>query len=736
MGLYDEQIRQRIRCDDEIFSDAFVDMAGVVMGERIVRRLNDSRVQAKTAIDEILKFYRVKSQELPDSVKDINDQLEYLMRPSGIMRRTVNLEGDWFKDAFGPMLGSRVDDGTPVALLPSGLGYDFYDTSTGKRQSVNRKTAALIDSEAICFYKPLPLRKIGIPELLRYIVEVMSPVDFVSIGLATLAVTLVGLLVPKLNNIIYNNVITDSSVQLLLAVFTFLLCVNISQALMRVVQNMMTEKLSGRMNMAVESAGMMRLLSLPADFFKKYSAGELSKRIGYLNSLCSMLASAFFQTGLTSLFSLIYIGQMVKYGPGLVAPGLLVILVTAALSVAVTMKQIKTSMKEMELDSKESGLSYSLLAGIQKIKLSGAEKRAFAKWAGTYIPVAKLTYDPPALIKLSSVITTCVSLVGTIVIYYFTIKTNVALADYFAFQSAYGMVMGAFSALTGMVTTFARIKPTLEMVRPVLETVPEISEDKKVVTKLSGSIELNNVSFRYSDSSPLIIDDLSLKIRPGQYVAIVGYTGCGKSTLLRLMLGFERPQKGAVYYDGKDLSSLDLKSLRRNIGTVMQNGKLFQGDIFSNITVTAPWLTMDDAWAAAEMAGIADDIKLMPMGMHTILSEGSGGISGGQRQRITIARAIAPKPKILMFDEATSALDNITQKKVSDALENLKCTRIVIAHRLSTIRECDRIIVLDHGKIIEDGKYEELIAAKGFFAELVERQRLDTEKEPAVTAAN
>ena len=223
---------------------------------------------------------------------------------------------------------------------------------------------------------------------------------------------------------------------------------------------------------------------------------------------------------------------------------------------------------------------------------------------------------------------------------------------------------------------------------------------------------------------PLVIDNLSLKIKSGQYVAIVGRTGCGKSTLLRLLLGFETPQKGAIYYDGRDLSSLDLKSIRRNIGAVMQNGKLFQGDIYSNIVISAPWLSVDEAWEAAEIAGIAEDIRSMSMGMNTVISEGTGGISGGQRQRLMIARAVAPKPKILMFDEATSALDNITQKQVSDALGRLKCTRIVIAHRLSTIKQCDRILVLDEGKIVEDGTYDELLAAGGFFAELVERQRV------------
>lgn len=282
-------------------------------------------------------------------------------------------------------------------------------------------------------------------------------------------------------------------------------------------------------------------------------------------------------------------------------------------------------------------------------------------------------------------------------------------------------------SLVGITLSMAQILPTIDMAKPILETVPEVSEGKKVITRVSGNIELNQVSFRYQKNMPLVLDQLSIKIHSGEYVAIVGKTGCGKSTLMRLLLGFEMPEKGAVYYDGKDLSTIDLKSLRKHIGVVIQNGKLFQGDIFSNIVILAPHLTIEDAWEAAEMAGIAEDIRHMPMGMHTIISEGSGGISGGQRQRLMIARAIASKPRILMFDEATSALDNMAQKIVSDSLASLKCTRIVIAHRLSTIRECDRILVLDQGKIIEDGTYDELIHKQGFFAELVARQSLENE---------
>lgn len=725
MGWFDEQIRQRIRHDNDVFSNAFADMSGVVMGEKITKALNDDRLKTKNAIEEILKFYHVKPQELPDTVKEVNDELEYLLRPSGFMRRTVHLEGAWYQDAVGAMLASRKDGGA-VALIPGKMtGYTFLDSKTGKRMKVNRKTAPCFDTEAICFYNPLPLKKISIKDLMVYIVRTLSPSDFSLVALAALAVSLIGLLIPKINNIIYAVVITSGSQRLLFAVFGFLLCVSLSQMLIGVAKNLILSRISSKMDIAVQASGMMRLLSLPADFFKAYGSGELASRMSLIGSLCTMLTNVFLTTGLTSVFSLAYIGQMIRYGPGLVVPGLLVILLTAGVSVVTAFAQIRVSKRQMEFSAKESGLSYSLIGGVQKIKLAGAEKRAFAKWAGVYTDAARLQYDPPTFLKFSSVIATCISLVGTIVIYYFTIRTQVSLADYYAFNAAYGMVMGAFASLIGMTTSFAQIKPMLEMVRPILETVPEVAENKKVVTRLFGGIELNNISFRYSENMSLVIDDLSLKIRPGQYVAIVGGTGCGKSTLMRLMLGFENPQKGAVYYDGKDLSGLDLKSLRRNIGVVMQNGKLFQGDIFSNITISAPWLTMDEAWEAAELAGIAEDIRDMPMGMFTIISEGSGGISGGQRQRLMIARAIAPKPKILMLDEATSALDNLTQKIVSDSLGSLKCTRLVIAHRLSTIRQCDRILVLNQGKIVADGNYEELLESDRFFAELVARQRLD-----------
>ena len=726
MGWFNEQIKERKISDNNAFEASFDNITASVLGKKMSSALNDSRIITKNAIDAILKFYHVPSREVPEELEDMNEQLEYLMRPYGIMRRSVILESGWYKDAIGAMLGIRKDNGTVVALIPSGFsGYEYFDLESGKYIKVKKSNEDLFEDEAIAFYKPFPLKSLTIKDLIVYIAQVLSVSDYVAIALATLAVSLLGMLTPKINNILFSVVVTSGSVRLLIGIAIFAICLSLTSLIISSVKSLISARINTKLSISIEAATMMRLMSLPADFFKNYSSGELQERAGNISSLCDMLVSTILNTGLTSAFSLIYIYQIFVYAPGLVIPSLIITFITIIFFVVSALMQMKISVKQMELGGRESGMTYALISGVQKIKLAGAEKRAFARWANLYAERISYSYNPPAFLKLNPVISSAISLTGTLVMYYMAVKTGVSVAEYYAFNTAYGMVSGAFMSLSSIALTFAQIKPILERVKPLLDAKPEISEGKQVITRLSGAVEMNNVSFRYNESMPNVIDNLSLKIRPGQYVAIVGKTGCGKSTLMRLLLGFEKADRGAIYYDGKDINSLDLKSLRRKIGSVMQNGKLLQGDIYSNITISAPWLTMDEAFEAAEKAGIAEDIRRMPMGMHTMISEGSGGISGGQRQRLMIARAIAPKPKILMFDEATSALDNITQRQVCEALDAMKCTRIVIAHRLSTIKQCDRIIVLDGGHIVEDGTYRELIDNKGYFYELVERQRID-----------
>ena len=728
MGWFENQIQDRREADQQLLEDSFLRIAGVVMGERDAQRIGDARIITKSAIDEILKYYHYKPSELPESITDGDEQLDYCLRPHGMMRRSVELKKGWYKDAYGPILAFRKDDGSPAALLPGAVyGYTFKDPATGKAVRLNAETEQLFDPDAICFYRPLPLKKLGIPDLLLYMKRCVSTSDIFMIAFAAISVSGVGLLIPRLTKALTGPILSSGSGSALIGLAICLVCVSLSMQLFSSVSAMVSSRLEAKTSLGVQASMMMRLMSLPASFFRQYSPGELKSRSMSVNQLCSMLMSMVMTTGLTSLTSLLYVTQIFRFAPKLVIPSLLIVLVTVGFSVVTTLVQIGINRKKMEHAAKESGMSYSLISGIQKIKLSGAEKRSFAKWLNLYAEGAELTYNTPMFLRANAAISTGISLISTIILYYLAVKSGLNPSTYFAFTAAYGSLMGAFTALAGTAMSAAQIQPILEMAEPFLKTVPETQEKKEIVTSLGGGLELSHVSFRYDDDSPYILSDLSLKIKPGEYVAIVGRTGCGKSTLMRLLLGFEKPEKGAIYYDGKDIESLDLGSLRRKIGTVMQQSGLFQGDIYSNIVLTAPGLSIDEAWDAAEKAGIADDIRAMPMGMYTMVSEGGGGISGGQKQRLMIARAIAPKPKLLLFDEATSALDNKTQRQVSEALDAMGCTRVVIAHRLSTIRHCDRILVLDGGRIVEDGSYDALIEKGGFFADLVARQRVEAE---------
>ena len=754
MGWFDEQIRERMKSDQEVLEDSFLQIVDSVIGNHTASRLASEQMVAKEALDDVLKYYHYKPVEVPDNIRDVNEQMDYVLRPLGLMTRDVTLEEGWYKDAFGPMLGlytgekdargrgqsasdsgsggdspeeQDVPSGTMVALLPGKIsGYWFRDPETGKMTRVNRSNASRIAPDALCFYRPLPMKSLGIPDLLLYMKNCISSGDVILIFLATLAVTLVGMVEPKVYQMVTGPVLDSKSMSLLTGTAIFLISATIASQLLSVVRSLMMDRITIKTSLAVEASVMMRLLSLPLSFFRKYSSGELSSRTSAVSTLCSMLISNVFSMGLSSLLSLLYITQIFSFTPYLVVPSIAIILITVVSSLVTSLLQVRISREKMKLSAKEYGMSYAMVSGIRKIRLSGSEKRAFARWGRLYARNMELEYNPPMFLKINSVIMTAISLIGNIILYYLAVKSRVGPSGYFAFSAAYGRVMGAFSSLAGIAISVAGIPPVLEMAEPILKTEPEITAGKEVITQIRGNIELNHISFRYEENTPLVLDDLSLKIRSGEYVAIVGRTGCGKSTLVRLLLGFEKPEKGAIYYDGHDLNTIDPRSLRRKMGVVTQDGQLFQGDIFSNITISAPHLTLNEAWEAAEIAGIARDIREMPMGMNTVISEGLGGISGGQKQRLMIARAVAPKPAILILDEATSALDNKTQKQVSEALDRLKCTRIVIAHRLSTIRNCDRILLIDKGTIREEGTYEELIGKGGAFAQLVERHRLDT----------
>jgi ATP-binding cassette subfamily C protein len=376
------------------------------------------------------------------------------------------------------------------------------------------------------------------------------------------------------------------------------------------------------------------------------------------------------------------------------------------------------------LQGKISGQVLQFITGITKLRVAAAEVHAFAVWARNFSEQKRLdlatgrVYNGVAVFNEVYPILTTICLFAAMA---YWARGDMTTGKFLAFNAAFTTFLYATLDVSAALISMLHVVPVYERAKPILATLPEVTEAKADPGELQGRIELSHVSFRYKADGPPILRDLSLQISPGQFVAIVGPSGSGKSTLLRLLLGFETPEAGTIYYDGMDLAGLDVQAVRRQIGVVLQSGKLMPGDIYENI-VGSSLLTLDDAWEAAEKAGLADDVNDMPMGMHTVLGEGATTLSGGQRQRLMIARAIVAKPRILIFDEATSALDNRTQAIVSRSLEELQATRIVIAHRLSTIIHADRIFVIQAGRLVQSGNYEELMQQEGPFAELAKRQ--------------
>lgn len=721
---FEEQIEQRKKKDLEDFQEAFADLATVVQGEQALSRmmLSDLKRTTKT-IEQILHFYRIKPEKIQVQGEDLNEQLEEQLRPLGVMRRDVRLQEKWYQQTIGAILGFTAE-GEAVAFLPKKHGYVYFDYTVGKWMKITNKNVHLFSDKAVCFYRPLPLKPVGTGELLQFCLETLDYRDYIYLALSFLAVSVAGLAMPYMTEQIFDKVLPQSDKVMLFAAAAALVGTTVSGTLFSVVRAMMISRCTVKMCISAEAAVMARLVSLPAEFFKKYNAGELTERVDSASEAIRDLMNVVVSLVFTLLCSVVYLFQIHVITPSLLVVTVWILVTVLVINLAAILYQVRLYKRRLFTKSKTAGMEYALYSGGQKLKLAGAERRAFSNWAKLYKENAAVTYNPPFLLKIIPALTAFCIYSGWGLIFVTAAGSGAEQGTFMAYNSACMLVMGAFLSCSEETGTISEIIAAFDMLKPVLYEMPEMSEQKEMVKNLSGAVEVSHVSFKYSENGPNVLQDISMRIRPGQYVGIVGKTGCGKSTLFRLMLGFEKPGKGTVYYDRKDIRKLDLMSLRQKIGTVLQDSFIFDGDILSNITIAAPWLGIDAAWEAARTANMEKEIEEMPMGMFTMVSESSGTISGGQKQRLMIARAIVSKPKILMFDEATSALDNVTQKKVTDALAEMKCTRIVIAHRLSTIKDCDKIFVMDEGRIAEEGTYDMLMKKEGIFADLVSRQQI------------
>ena len=721
MGWFDELIKERKQKNQDIFDSSFNSLS-----DQVFKGRQDEEPPLHAALRQIFGYYHVDCLNIPDRLVDASHDLDILLNKYSLRTSHISIEGLFEKEYPEPILAFTKDEKVPVAIFPNGNGrFYLINPKTGRKVRLSKEIFEKFDADAITFYRLFARPKPTFSYYLQHIKNHVRKRDLILMVFLIVVVMAVSLASPYCTKILLGDVIDHQDYGLFLTMIFVTTGVALAGVLIKTTQQIVNARVLIKIEKSVHSSLMLRLLSLPTSFFQKFNTGELTTRVDSVTELCKLLVEGVFIGGLTSLMSLAFVFQIASFSISLILPTVAVVVANLVFMILMAFIEGNVMDKQMKLGAKENGVSYDLIRGIQKIRLTGTEKRAYAKWATYYGPYARITYQPPIIIRLSPVISGLISSIGIILVYLFAGRANIDKSTYAAFASAYGSLTAALVALNLILSNAMKVRPLINMIMPLLAEEPENDQRKDIVDHLNGDIRFEHVSFRYNEDQTLVLNDLSLNIRSGEYVALVGKTGCGKSTIVRLLLGFEKPLEGDVYYDDRNINELDLPSLRKKIGSVTQNGTLMHADILHNITISAPELGEDEAWEAARIANVARDIKRMPMGMHTVISEGQGSISGGQKQRIMIARAVVHKPKILIFDEATSALDNRCQKEVTEAIGKLDCTRIVIAHRLSTIKDCDRILYLEGGKVVEEGTYDELVALDGKFKELIERQKVE-----------
>jgi NHLM bacteriocin system ABC transporter ATP-binding protein len=650
--------------------------------------------------------------------------LHEIARASRIRLRKVSLEAGWWSRDNGPLLGFKQESNHSVALLPlSGHAYEMVDPADGRRTRLTGRVAEALDSTAYVFYRPFPDKALKTWDLAKFGLRDCGNSLPVALLLGS-AVGLLALLVPLITGYLFDSVIPLGQPDLLWQILLGLVVVAFSGLAFQLTRAISVLRLETKLGNSLQAAVWDRLLGMPAAFFRDYSVGDLAMRAMGIDQIQHLVGSNVINGLLSSLFSLFSFLLLFTYNFGLALVALGLTVITLLVITLVSLWQLRYQRRLAEKQGKISGLVLQLINGISKLRIAGAEVRAFRAWAGEFAGQRKLAFKARQIGNWLTVFNAAWPAITTLVIFAAVAGMSgqhLSTGAFLAFVVAFTQFLSGMIGMATALTTVLQAIPIYERTRIIFENLPETSTFKADPGELSGAIEVNHVSFRYQPDTPLILNDVSLQIKPGQFVAIVGPSGSGKSSLFRLLLGFETPEAGSIYYDNQNLANLKIQAVRRQMGVVLQSSKLIAGDIYENIVGSAPF-TIEEAWEATKLAGIAQDIAAMPMNLFTVVSEGGSTLSGGQRQRLMIARAIIAKPRILLFDEATSALDNETQAIVSQSLESLRATRIVIAHRLSTIVNADCIYVLQGGKIVQSGKYAELINQDGPFRELASRQ--------------
>ncbi|MFI6147512.1 NHLP bacteriocin export ABC transporter permease/ATPase subunit [Streptomyces sp. NPDC051109] len=661
----------------------------------------------------------------PDSAASVRtDPVERIALASRIRTRPVKLAGRWWREYGGPLVGRRADDGAPVALLWRRGRYEAVDPATGVRERIRQGNAAAFAPHAVMFYRPLPDRKPGMLHLMRFSVR-GSGQDLRSLVLGGLGAVGLGALVPVATGRVLGTYVPHAEDSLIVQTALALIATSVVSAALMLFQNVSVLRMEGRIEATLQPAVWDRLLRLPVTFFAGRSTGELAAAamgISSIRSVLSGIVPVSLQAGTVGAMNLVL---LLVYSVPLALAALAMLVGVAVVFLGLGLWQLRYQRQLIRLGNKLDNQAFQTLRGLPKLRVAAAESFAYAAWAREFARTRELHQRIGRIKNVLTVLNAVYLPLCTLVMFMLLAgpaRGSMSAAEFLTFSTAVTMMLSSATQLTGALLSAAAVQPMFEQVKPLLQAAPEVRSAGIRPGRLSGAVEVQNLSYRYADDGPLVLDDVSFEVRPGEFVAVVGASGCGKSTLLRMLIGFDRPTSGSVRYDGQDLAALDQAAVRRQCGVVLQNAQPFSGSILDCIRGSGAY-SLEEAAEAAALAGLAEDIKAMPMGLHTVLSDGGGTVSGGQRQRLMIAQALIGKPRILFLDEATSALDNEAQRVVIESTRALRATRIVIAHRLSTVMDADRVIVMADGRIAQQGPPADLLAdPAGPFHELVRRQ--------------
>ncbi|KUO02905.1 NHLP bacteriocin export ABC transporter permease/ATPase subunit [Streptomyces caeruleatus] len=651
------------------------------------------------------------------------DPVERVAIASRVRTRAVRLDGRWWRDNVGPLVGHRALSGAPVALLWRRGGYVAVHPATGRETPIEKANAEEFEPRAVMFYRPLPDRALSPLRLLRFSMRGTGG-DLTNLLVSGLVTVAIGALVPIATGKILGEFVPKAQTGLIVQFCLAVMISSVVAAAFMLLQNLTILRLEGRIEATLQPALWDRLLRLPTKFFTERSTGELASQAMGISAIRRLMAGVGPVVASSVTVGAMNLALLFWYSVPMALAAIGMLVVIAGVFLGLGLWQVRWQRRLVVLGNKLNNQAFQTLRGLPKLRVAAAENYAYAAWAGQFARSRELQQKVGRIKNLTTVMGAVYLPVCTLLMFMLLAgpaRGTMSAAAFLTFNTSVTMLLTSVTQLTGSFVSAVAALPLFEEIKPVLEATPEVRTASTRPGPLTGAIEARRLSFRYSDDGPLVLDDVSFDVRSGEFVAIVGPSGCGKSTLLRLLIGFDKPVSGSVLYDGQDLSALDQSAVRRQCGVVLQHAQPFTGSILDVICGTEPY-TPEEAMAAAEMAGLAEDIKRMPMGLHTIVS-GSGAISGGQRQRLMIAQALIRRPRILFFDEATSALDNETQRTVIESTKALNATRVVIAHRLSTVLDADRVIVMEDGKVAQQGPPAQLLAdTGGRLHELVRRQ--------------